>query len=165
MAAAEVKQINGAKPNGAAKEPATGRVFGGRWKLVEFARNTHRHLAEDGVTLEDLKRPSYWFAMAKDCKRDDFIEVRTDDRRKLWVFTVLDVGIGWCDVHLLHAYEIPAPSSIDPDRLEGFDFERDTNGYWYAVRKADGTQLGRGHNLPSLRDAKRFTEDHASNRK
>ena len=161
--AAELKQVS-SKVNGKAKEPPVARPGGGRWKLAESRRNMHSYRAENDVTLEDLKRPGYWMNVARDIRRDDFIEVRTDDRRKLWLLAVLDVGIGWCDTHLLEAYELPAASSIDANRLDGFDFERDTNGYWFGVRKADGARLGRNHNLPSLKEAQRFVAEHASNR-
>lgn len=162
--AAELKQVNGSKGNGKAPEPYAVKRGPG-WKVREAAKNVFVCIVGNDVKPEDVKGRDFFSLVAKDLRALDTIEVYTEDHRYFVECLVLDAGMGWAEVTVLRQQELPKVTGADPDKLVGFDFERDgVSGYWYGVRKKDGAVLGKHHNLRSLQDAKRFVEDHASTR-
>jgi hypothetical protein len=158
----KIKEANGAA--GKPKEPPVARRNVG-WKVREAARNTFVHVADDGATIEDVKRQGYFDLVAKDLRQRDRIEVYAPDNSWLAEFVVLDAGMGWAQVHMRSLEQLPPATMSDPDGLAGYEFQRDgKTGDWFAIRKMDRQEMGRGHQLKAKKDLVRFIEDHAATR-
>ena len=162
---AEPAKVNGAKVNGAGKEPYQVRRGGQRMRLREAACNDWLCIVDDDVKPEDLTKPNVFALLGKDLQPRDLIRVFPMGNTYYAELVVLDSGLGYADVALIRTNPLPAVEKRSEETLSGFELVQDGVHYnWYAVRKVDRAVLGRNAQIKSKRELIRYVEEHATNR-
>lgn len=78
----------------------------GRLTLAEFGRAVYVATPEKGVTLDDMKEPSYWGHIANRLKPNDRIEAVAEDGEFFVEFIVMACGTQWAKVVMLRHVEL-----------------------------------------------------------
>lgn len=163
--AAVVKMDPKGKANGMEKEPFVVKAGGPGMRVRENGCNEWLCIVPNDVRPKDLTRMGLFGLVGSQLRPRDSIRVFPTDNSYFAELIVVSAGVGYAEVALIRSHDLPAPSLSDPDALLGFEFQQDgLTGWWFATRKSDGAELGRQSGLKTLKEAKRFVEDHASNR-
>ncbi len=153
------------KVNGAEKEPFQVRR-GERMRLREQACNDWLCIVDSDIKAADLTKPDVFALVGKELQPRDCIRVFPIDHSYMAELVVLDSGMGWAEVALLRSHDLPKVTPRATDILVGFELVQDgVDRTWYAIRKLDRQELGKGHVIKSKKDLIRFVEDHASTRR
>lgn len=77
-----------------------------RMNFIEFARQSHHVVPEDGTAFEDILTDSYWSLVGYKFKPGDIIEVHAEDGSYFAELYVRAAGRNWAKVALLRKIDL-----------------------------------------------------------
>lgn len=77
-----------------------------RMNFVDFARQTHHVVPEDGTKFEDVLRDEFWSLVSHKFKPGDLVEVHAEDGSFFAELYVRAAGRNWAKVALLRKVEL-----------------------------------------------------------
>lgn len=93
--------------------PGVPMIRESRLNFVEFARQTHHAVPEEGTRLEDILKDDFWSLVSAKFKPGDLIEVHAEDGTFFAELYVRAAGRNWAKVALLRNVELePVQAAI-----------------------------------------------------
>lgn len=86
--------------------PGVPMIRESRLSFVEFARQAHHVVPEDGTKFEDVLRDDFWSLVGYKLKPGDLIEVHAEDGSYFAELYVRAAGRNWAKVALLRKIEL-----------------------------------------------------------
>lgn len=115
-------------------------LIASRFQNSEHARTVWRVVAEEGTTLDDVRKPIFWAHVAHTMARFDKIEVLADDETWYAELMVRDCGRGFASTVVLSHIEFEANEADKPTSTEGFEIGwKGVKRRFVVIREADRT--------------------------
>lgn len=120
-------------------------VFENRMQLTESIVHDYFFTVEEGVTLDDLLRASYWAHVAKKFRPFTKLRVTTDDAKYYAELIVVTAGSNWAVVREIVYEELEStlqevPEIQDKSQLFTVEFKGPKN-LWCIIRKEDSAMI------------------------
>ena len=116
-----------------------------RMKEGQFLRNLWVATVEQGITREDLKKPSFWSHVAMQFRPYDRLEVRSDDGTFFAEYLILACERTYAKVKELNWYSLTSQDvAMTQSESDAEEFEykyRGPHGKHSIVRKSDGAVM------------------------
>lgn len=135
-----------------------------RMKLAEFDRSIFSVSPEQGITLDDMKRPEFWSHVSAKMKPGDRIEVISEDNEWFAELIVISSSRQWAKVSVLRFVELaqdPSLSAFDMNAVENSGFEVKWGGNtdkFRVTRNSDKEVVHRGSSTKA--EAERWLVDY-----
>jgi len=94
------------------QSPGVPMIRESRLNFVEYARQTHHVVPEEGTTLDDILKDAFWSLVAFKFKPGDLIEVHAEDGCFFAELYVRAAGRNWAKVALLRHVALE-PITVD----------------------------------------------------
>lgn len=120
-------------------------------RSADYARTYHHVVVPHDVTLEDLKRPSYWAHHTERLRKGDLVDVLSEDDGLDVQLRVIDKGVGFVTMRVIRAWQRQAAKAEQDAASDALDVP---DGYivnhapmtkWRVMTKEPHMEVSRNH--------------------
>ncbi len=145
------------KSKSQAEEKRSVVVPPGRMRLMEHAHNSWSITAEQGTTLDDIKKSVFWSLCCEKFRPADFVTVIANDMSWLAQGFVQSSARTWAQVHFFNVVKME--EAVSPDTNSEFKVEwKGPEMLWCVIRLSD--QVCLQDRLENARAANQWMSEH-----